>query len=161
MKINSLVIKFIIGLYFYTYSESTKYYGYDIHKSRIGFLNQFFKLQGAEPLCKIQDISFEPPKEKADIALFLKEFHRFEKFYKGRTLNLIKSLNVSWIVISFPTISLHGGRSLSEQYRQYLYRILQNETWYIKEITFNTEIVFCINKGLIIAQDEVLRTNKL
>ncbi|MCZ7669971.1 MAG: hypothetical protein M5U34_23740 [Chloroflexi bacterium] len=77
------------------------------------FLNHYFRLQGLEPLAKLQDVALQFPQEQADVALFLKEMPRFARNYGDLGRPLLEALNVHWLVLSFPEISTHGGRNLT------------------------------------------------
>jgi 16S rRNA (guanine(1405)-N(7))-methyltransferase len=122
------------------------FYAYDIHEPRIDFLNHYFRLQGLKPLARLQDVALQFPAEKADVALFLKEMPRFERNYHGRGRPLLESLNVHWLVLSFPTISTHGGRNLTNRYREFMYQLIEGHDWPITELLFEGELVFCIKK---------------
>jgi 16S rRNA (guanine(1405)-N(7))-methyltransferase len=157
---------------------TTRYYAYDIHETRVAFLNTFFELQGLPPLAKLQDVGLTPPTEVADVAFFLKELHRFEQHYSGVTvrrpyptgggvtvgrpcpteggvtvgrpcptgLTLLKALRARYLVVSFPTVSLHGGRSLTDHYREYFQNLIADTGWRTTELLFETELVFCVEK---------------
>jgi 16S rRNA (guanine(1405)-N(7))-methyltransferase len=123
------------------------FYAYDIHEPRIAFLNHYFQLQGLKPLARLQDVALQFPVEKADVALFLKEMPRFERNYHGRGRPLLESLNVHWLVLSFPTISTHGGRNLTNRYREFMHQLVAGHNWPITELLFEGELVFCIEKA--------------
>lgn len=123
------------------------FYAYDIHEARIAFLNHYFRLQGLPPLAKLQDVAYDLPTEQADVALFLKEMPRFERNYKGRGRPLLDSLNVNWLVISFPTVSTHGGRNLTNRYRDFMFQLIEGHNWPATELLFEGELVFCVEKG--------------
>lgn len=122
------------------------FYAYDIHEPRIAFLNDYFDLCGLPRLAKVQDVAYHPPQETADVALFLKEIPRFERNYEGGTLRLLESLRAHWIVVSFPTISLHGGRSLESRYRDFFHSLIAGTHWPASEVQFDSELVFCIER---------------
>ncbi len=130
---------------------TTHYHAYDLHETRVAFLNTFFTLQGMPPLVKVQDVGLTYPEETADVAFFLKELHRFAQHYStaddptpGRTL--LEALRVRYLVVSFPTISLHGGRSLTDHYRAYFQDLIADTGWRTTELVFETELVFCVEK---------------
>ncbi|MBN1221408.1 MAG: hypothetical protein JXM69_20965 [Anaerolineae bacterium] len=125
---------------------ASRYYAYDIHRQRVDFLNYFFSLQGRPPLAKLQDVLVDHPTEKADVALILKEAHRFERRQPGCTLPLLDALRVRYLVISFPTQSLSGRRSLAQQYRQLFLGLIKDRLWPVTEIEFENELVFCVDK---------------
>ena len=125
-------------------STSTQFYAYDIHEPRIDFLNHYFTLQGLEPLAKLQDVALQFPQEKADLALFLKEMPRFARNYGDLGRPLLEALNVRWIVLSFPEISTHGGRNLTDRYREFMFQLIDGLPWQATEILFEVELIFCI-----------------
>ncbi len=125
---------------------TTHFYAYDIHETRIGFLNTYFALQGLPPLAKVQDIAFHPPDETGNVAFLLKELPRIERNYEGLGLALLRALRVTYVVVSFPIVSLHGGRSLAGRYRDFFLRLIREEGWPATEIAFENELVFCVKK---------------
>ncbi|PID85674.1 MAG: hypothetical protein CSA11_12115 [Chloroflexi bacterium] len=125
---------------------STQVYAYDIHEPRIDFLNHYFTLQGLAPLAKLQDVALHFPQEQADVALFLKEMPRFARNYGALGRPLLEALNVHWLVISFPSVSTHGGRNLTARYRQFMFQLIDGLPWQATEIRFEGELVFCIEK---------------
>lgn len=127
--------------------NTLEYHAYDIHETRVDFVNTFFSLQGLPALAKVQDVAFDFPQETADVAFFLKELHRFEQNYAKRGLALLDALRARYLVVSFPTVSLHSGRSLTDRYRQFLPELIAGRGWSIEEIEFETELVFCVDKG--------------
>ncbi len=126
---------------------SVRFYAYDIHEPRIDFLNHYFRLQGLEPLAKLQDVALQFPQEQADVALFLKEMPRFARNYGDLGRPLLEALNVHWLVLSFPEISTHGGRNLTPRYREFMAQLSDGLPWQTTEILFEGELVFCIEKA--------------
>jgi 16S rRNA (guanine(1405)-N(7))-methyltransferase len=125
---------------------SALFHAYDIHAPRVELINAYFTLEGLAPLAKLQDIALECPVEEGDVALFLKELPRFERNYGKRGLALLEALKVKWLVVSFPAISLHGGRSLVEMYRRYFGEMIAGKGWRVRELLFESEMVFCVEK---------------
>jgi len=122
------------------------YYAYDIHEPRIQFLNQYFALQGLPQFARLQDIALRFPDEPADIAFFLKEMPRFERNYGNLGRPLLEALLVRHVVLSFPTVSSHGGRDLTERYRAFFYELIEEKPWSFTELLFEGELVFCVDK---------------
>ncbi len=122
-------------------------YAYDIHEPRIEFLNHYFKLQGLPPYAKLQDVAMEFPQERVDVALFLKEMPRFERNYHGRGRPLLEAIRADWLVLSFPSVSTHGGRNLTGRYREFMFQLLEGKDWPVTELLFEGELVFCIQKN--------------
>jgi len=124
----------------------TDFVAYDIHEPRVGFLNHYFILQGLPPLAFVRDVALHAPTEGGDLALFLKEMPRFERNYPGRGRALLDALDVRWLVVSFPTISTHGGRNLTNRYRDFFHQLIDGSGWPVTELLFDTELVFCARK---------------
>lgn len=119
---------------------------YDIHEPRVDFLNHYFILQGLPPLAYVKDVAVGAPTESGDVALFLKEMPRFERNYPGHGRALLDAIDARWLVVSFPTISTHGGRNLTNRYRDFFHEIIDGSGWPVTELLFDTELVFCAEK---------------
>ena len=124
---------------------TTHYHAYDIIQPRIDFINQFFRSLGLQPLAENRDILVNPPQIHADLGLFLKEAHRFEKREPGCNRNFWASLNVDTLAVSLPTQNLSGTHSLLDQHRDLVYGNLPPDHP-VKELLFEDEIVFLIGK---------------
>lgn len=123
-----------------------RYHAYDLHQPRLDCINHFFSLQNLPPLAEQRDILLSPPEVEADVAVFFKEAHRFEQRRKGCTRGFLQALRARWVLVSLPSESLTGRRSLAEQMRQLVYTALQGLDWPVSEVNFPGEIVFCIRK---------------
>ena len=122
------------------------FWAYDIHEPRIDFINHYFKLQGLPQFALLQDVALQFPQESADVALFLKEMPRFERNYHGQGRPLLEAIQAKWLVLSYPTISTHGGRNLTNRYREFMAQLLEGKSWPVTELLFDGEMVFCIEK---------------
>lgn len=127
-------------------AAGTDFIAYDIHEPRVDFLNHYFILQGLPPLAFLKDVAVQAPTESGDVALFLKEMPRFERNYPGHGRALLEAIDARWLVVSFPTISTHGGRNLTNRYREFFHQIIDGAGWPVTELLFDTELVFCAEK---------------
>ena len=127
-------------------AAGTDFIAYDIHEPRVDFLNHYFILQGLPPLAFVKDVAVGAPAESGDVALFLKEMPRFERNYSGHGRDLLNAIDARWLVVSFPTISTHGGRNLTNRYREFFHQIIDGSGWPVTELLFDTELVFCAEK---------------
>jgi 16S rRNA (guanine(1405)-N(7))-methyltransferase len=125
---------------------TVQYYAYDIHEPRINFINHYFRLQSLPPLARNQDVALHFPKEKADVALFLKEMPRFERNYPGTGRDFLAALPVRYLVVSFPSISTHGGRNLVNRYQEFFTKLTAGRNWLFTELMFEGELVFVAEK---------------
>jgi 16S rRNA (guanine(1405)-N(7))-methyltransferase len=128
-------------------SKQLRFYAYDIHEPRIAFINHYLQLEGLAPLARVQDVAMHFPQEQADVALFLKEMPRFTRNYGDLGRPLLQSLNVRWLVLSYPSISTHGGRNLTSRYRDFMYQLIDDLNWPLTELLFDGELVFIIEKA--------------
>jgi 16S rRNA (guanine(1405)-N(7))-methyltransferase len=124
--------------------RTTQYHAYDIIQPRIDCINAFFRKIGLAPLAKNKDILARPPQIQADLCLFLKEAHRFEKRSAGCNQAFWASLNTKWLAVSLPTQDLAGTHSLEEQHRELVEANLPEGCQGMQELSFKNETVFLI-----------------
>jgi 16S rRNA (guanine(1405)-N(7))-methyltransferase len=123
------------------------YRAFDLHQPRIDLINEYLTRIDRPPLAEKRDILVNPPKESADVAFFFKEAHRFEQRQHGCNRAFWDSLNVRYLLVSLPTANLSGSRSMLEGQRILVERTIKDHNWKVDELSFGTEIVFCIDKG--------------
>lgn len=126
--------------------EQTRYFAFDLHFPRVQLINQFFRQINRPELAFYQDILVNPPKDKADIAFFFKEAHRFDQRQKGCNRGFWISLPVKKIVVSLPASSLTGKHDKMEQHQRLVYETIEDLHWPVQEMMINSEIVFIIQK---------------
>lgn len=126
--------------------KGSHYLAYDIHQPRIDFINAFFHHLGQKGEAIHQDILVSPPEQHADVALFFKEAHRFEQREHGSVRLFLQRLNASHILLSLPTVTLTGRRSMLEQDRKLVRAACFDQPWSVEEILSASEIVFWIRK---------------
>lgn len=119
----------------------------DIDAPRIDFLNRYLPLAGLPPLARWQDLLSHPPTTPSDVALLLKTSATLERQEQSGTLRLLRALNAPLVAVSFPIQSL-GGRekSMAAHYRREFHALVANEPWSIRELLFETELVFIVGK---------------
>lgn len=127
-------------------SLSVSYHAYDIHRSRVALINQYFCLQGLSPLAEVRDVLVDPPMIQADVAFFFKEAHRFEQRRHGCNRDFWRALRVKWLLVSLPIMDLTGHHSMVERQRALVERTLASLSWSVTELLFESELVFCIRR---------------
>jgi len=103
----------------------------------------FFNKLGLAPLAENRDILINPPTQQADLGIFFKEAHRFEKRQPGCNQAFWESLNVATLAVSLPTKSLTGSHHLVDSHRSLVHANLP-EHCIICEIKIGNEIIFLI-----------------
>lgn len=124
---------------------TTRYYAYDIIQPRIEFINHFFTKIKIEPLAENRDILINPPKFKADLGIFFKEAHRFEKRCRGCNRDFWQNLEVEVLAVSLPTQDLAGTHNLVDYHHKLIKENLETGKPF-KEIVFSNEIIYLIEK---------------
>ena len=125
----------------------TRYVACDLHLPRIELINTFFDHVGQSGRALQEDILVNPPAEAADVIFFFKEAHRFEQRESGSVHRFLQQLQADWILLSLPTETLTGRRSMLDQDRRLVAAASAGLSWQVEELLFPTEIVFCIRKG--------------
>ena len=124
---------------------TVQYHAYDIIQPRVDFINLFFSRIGVAPLVENRDILVSPPTIHAELALFFKEAHRFEKRQPGCNRAFWKSLNVDTLAVSLPTQNLSGTHSLVDFHRNLVQTNLPANRR-VREMSFGNEIIFIIDR---------------
>lgn len=122
-----------------------QYHAYDILQPRIDFINNFFKKLGLAPHAENRDILVNPPTQQADLGIFFKEAHRFEKRQPGCNRAFWESLNVQTLAVSLPVRSLTGSHRLVDAHRSLVHANLPKHRQ-VSEIQIGNEIIFLIEK---------------
>ncbi len=66
----------------------------------------------------------------------------------GADAPLLEAIDAHWLVITYPTISTHGGRNLTNRYREFFHQLIAGHNWPVTELLFAGELVFVVEKGL-------------
>lgn len=128
------------------------YHAYDILQPRVDFINEFFTKLGMAPLAENRDILVSPPTHHADLGLFFKEAHRFEKRQPGCNRAFWESLNVKKLAVSLPSQNLSGTHSLLDPHRNLVDANLP-ENRKVREIQIENEIIFLIEGDRAVVND--------
>jgi len=128
-------------------ADDSVYRGYEIVGNLVDRLNAFLEAIGRPPALELQDILCSPPSEPADLAFLLRAVPCLERRREGTTLELIESLNVRRVVVSFPVASLSGRRRGMERfYDDAFVRMLGDRDWMITRLPLDGELVFVVDK---------------
>jgi 16S rRNA (guanine(1405)-N(7))-methyltransferase len=125
---------------------SAQYLAYDLHLPRVQLIDAFFSHVGQAGAALQQDILVQPPSNPVDVVFFFKEAHRFEQRESGATRKFLEGLQATHVLLSLPTETLTGRRSMLEQDRALVAFACAGKPWQVEELLFPTEIVFSIRK---------------
>ncbi len=121
------------------------FYGIDIHKPRLDFLETYFQL--FFPFAKtITRLYCGTCQIKADCAFLFKEAHRMEKRKSGSTSQLIQNLDVQHIIISLPAQDLSGHHDLSDFHTRLIENAIQGQNLSMTMAQVGLELLYFIEK---------------
>lgn len=128
--------------------KDVRYHAFDLHQPRIDLVSSFLAHVGQKGTGIHADILVQPPPQKADVAFFFKEAHRFDQRQPGINRAFFQAIPVKCLLVSLPTASLTGRRSMLDQDRRLIEQAVSGLPWNVREILFENEIVFCIEKAI-------------
>lgn len=126
--------------------SDVRYDAFDLHQPRIDLINAFLAHTHQPGSGSHADILVQPPQQKADVAFFFKEAHRFDQRQSGINRTFFQAIPVKYLLVSLPTASLTGRRSMLDQDHRLIDQSISGLSWNVHEIRFENEIVFCIEK---------------
>ncbi|MGH2344876.1 MAG: 16S rRNA methyltransferase [Chloroflexota bacterium] len=119
------------------------YYCCDIDAGLVDFLNRFFGLAGIRGQAEVRDLTRDPPRQPADLALALKLLPTLETLERGASAALPRALEATHLLVSFPERSLGGRRAGMARGHGAAFRALADqEGWMVEERVFPGETVF-------------------
>ncbi len=128
--------------------SEVRYDAFDLHQPRIDLIAAFLTHIRQRGSATHTDILVQPLGQNADVAFFFKEAHRFDQRQPGINRTFFQSVPARFLLVSLPTSSLTGRRSMLDQDRRLIDQSVSGLPCEVHEILFENEIVFCIKKGL-------------
>lgn len=140
--LNPLYIPFVPEL------QNKKYVAVDVNNNTTSLLNKFFEVRKIDGTALTCDILSSVPSEKFDMAFLFKIVPLIEGQRKNYLSEILKSINASFIVVTFPTKTVSGRDvNMAENYRVRFLEFCKSE--HIKVIfekNYTNEAVFIIEK---------------
>jgi 16S rRNA (guanine(1405)-N(7))-methyltransferase len=128
-------------------ADGARYYAYDIYRNMSRFLRQAMRIIGVKGTAQSRDIITTPPDEQADLALVLKTLPCLEQVDKQAGRRLLTSLDVRYMLVSFPARSLGGRRKgMEKNYAAYFESLVEEEQWTTQNFRFSNELVYLVQK---------------
>ncbi|GHO92409.1 16S rRNA methyltransferase [Reticulibacter mediterranei] len=129
-------------------TEQISYYGCDIYRPMIDFLNAALEIMGIKGYAKVQDILRSPPIQEVDLALVLKTIPCLEQIDRQAGARLLRAVNAQYMIVSFPAQSLGGrNKGMVTNYETHFYQLIEGESWHIRKFEFATELAFVVKKS--------------
>jgi len=140
--LNALALPWFPGM------ERITYYGCDIYRPMIDFLNTALGIMDIKGCAEVRDILQSPPTQEVDLALVLKTIPCLEQIDRQAGAHLLRAINARYMIVSFPAQSL-GGRhkGMVTNYEAHFYQLIEGENWHIRKFEFATELAFVVKKS--------------
>lgn len=124
-----------------------KYFAYDINLTTIDLINKYFKAIQLDSQALPLDIISRTPSQEAHVAFLFKLLPLIEQQKKGLYLNILTSLNVEFIIVTFPIISLSGiQKGMKEYYSNWFENGINGEFNICYKNTTQNELIYIISK---------------
>ena len=128
--------------------QTIEYHAYDLHKPRTNLIQAYFSQRYPHSQAHHQDILLNIPTIPADVAFLFKETHRIEKRAKDSNVPLWQQLNVNWLVVSLPALSLNQQHDLRDGHRNLVNNLLHKTgiPWQQTVTEVYSEMLFFLQK---------------
>jgi 16S rRNA (guanine(1405)-N(7))-methyltransferase len=111
------------------------------------FLRRGIELLGVHAHAESCDVVHSCPRQTADLALVLKAIPCLEQIDKSAGSRLLDTLDVSHMLVSFPSQSLGGrAKGMAATYEHHLYKLVGQRPWQVRRFAFERELAFLISK---------------
>jgi 16S rRNA (guanine(1405)-N(7))-methyltransferase len=128
-------------------SQGVEYYAYDVYHDLASFLNRALPILGVSGHAYVCDVIQSPPARQADLALVLKTLPCMEQIDRSAGIGLLRAINASYLLVSYPTHSLGGrDRQMPENYEARFLDLIRGANWSVKRFEFETELAFLVTK---------------
>jgi len=105
-----------------------QYYGIDVNKEDVDFCNAYLTKFGIGGGVRWGDVlSFEKKFLHADVTFMFKVLEGFESLEKGVTERLLKMISSKYIIVSFATKSMGGGKRISARRLKWFEKLVDIE----------------------------------
>jgi 16S rRNA (guanine(1405)-N(7))-methyltransferase len=139
--LNALALPWFPGM------EQITYYGCDIYRPMIDFLNTALEITRIKGSAEVRDILQSPPTQEVDLALVLKTIPCLEQIDRQAGVRLLRAINAQYMIVSFPAHSLGGrNKGMVTNYEAHFHQLIEGENWHIRKFEFATELAFVIKK---------------
>lgn len=128
-------------------ASDAQYFGCDIFSDMTDFLNDFYahmNLAGRFTTCDLTEMRFQ---NRAQVAFLLKTLPCLEQIDKGIGADLLESIPVEHLLISYPVRSLSGrAKGMGKTYESQFNELANAKGWKFKRFEFSSELAFLVTK---------------
>ncbi len=132
-----------------SFQSSPDYVCCDLSNKDVLLYSKFFQnaeIKGNAFYCDLTvDIS-KAKKVKADICFLLKTLDSIESASRNSSERLLKEINTKYFVVSFPTKSIGGNKTIAKSKRAWFFKLLERLNYAYEEFSIHNEIFFVVKK---------------
>jgi 16S rRNA (guanine(1405)-N(7))-methyltransferase len=130
-------------------SRNAEYLSVDLPSDDLEDIGKFFSITGLQGKTAGIDLVKEYEtlaNEKGDVALLFKVLDSLEEVKRHISNKVLDSLDVTWLVVSFPTMSLGGKKHIKKERRAWFEKLLARRGWYYETFSISNEVFYVILK---------------
>ncbi|MFH1455816.1 MAG: hypothetical protein ABIF40_02615 [archaeon] len=128
--------------YPYMNKRNLKYYATELTEDDAKLLNKYFSKLKIKGEAFALDLTIIPMLPKADVCFMFKLLDTLETIKKNVSKELVHSLNVKWLVVSFPTRTLGGKNKISKNRLSWFKQIIKDYKY--EEFEVFNEVFFIV-----------------
>lgn len=131
------------------FSKNADYLAVDLPSDDLKDIKKFFSIVGLEGRTLGLDLAkgYEKlRKEKVDVALLFKVLDSLEEVKRHISHKVLDAIDATWVVVSFPTMSLGGKKHIKKERRAWFEKLLLHKGWYYETFSISNEIFYVILK---------------
>jgi|GEM_PF-543221 len=84
-----------------------------------------------------------------DVAFLFKLLDSLETVKRNISGKLLDAVNATWLVVSFPTVSIGGKKHIKKERRAWFEKLLARKGWYYEELSVGNEVFYLVLKDPI------------
>ncbi len=81
-----------------------------------------------------------------DVAFLFKLLDSLETVKKNISIKLLEAVNATWLIVSFPTVSIGGRKHIKKERRAWFEKLLTRKGWHWEELTIGEEVFYVVLK---------------
>ncbi|RME30964.1 hypothetical protein D6789_04110 [Candidatus Woesearchaeota archaeon] len=129
-----------------------RYVAVDLPSDELALLNTFFERAGIDGEVKgldvVDDADCIGKLGSFDVCFCFKLLDSLETVKRHSAKKVLGSLNAQWIIVSFPTLSIGGGKRIKQERRTWFEHFLAKQEWSYESFEIPNEVFYIIPKGL-------------
>ncbi|MBL7051979.1 MAG: hypothetical protein ISS01_02725 [Nanoarchaeota archaeon] len=120
------------------------YYGIDVNQEDVDFCNSYLEKFGLRGAIRWGDVLSFDNHLKSEVCFMFKVLEGFESLERGFTEKLFEKISSPYIVASFATRSLGGGKSISEKRLKWFEKIVEGKV--LEKFKLADEVYFIVKR---------------